>query len=196
MKGFNDQAASQPGTAPTAPGGQGGPMSPPEQRQATPEQQEKYNRLYGLSMLALYDEKFMQTAAKMLSTAQSKPDAMARIAAGIGIKIFTKSVEQGDPIEPIIMVEAGREFMGEIAEFAQRIGIQVSPEDMETAYYMASDMVRNHMEKSGLIDVEALANEAEQARSMFDEQELSGEMQRVNAMKKGAFAAKPNGGQA
>lgn len=154
-------------------------------RKATDKQQEQYNKMYAGSVIMLYDKGFMGHAEEMLNEAPNVVEGMAQIGAALAARITSLAKQSGDPIEPIVLVEGGREVMAEVAEFADLVGHTVSPEDMENAYLRASDIVRQAMIDGGEIDMDAFEAEAEQVRGIVDQGELSAMNERM-AMHKGA----------
>lgn len=172
------QAPAEPSMNPAAPPpapAQGG--TPPAamaaaNRPATPQQQEDFNKFYGMATVALFDDQFWPGAVEMMRAAPDPVDAMARVAASIGTMIYMRAFQQGSIIEPIVVVEAGRKFMGDVAQLAMWAGLDVTEGDAENAYYIAADMVRNSLDQAGMIDQQAMEEEATQAGNMVDRHEF------------------------
>ncbi|UWQ30269.1 hypothetical protein [Leisingera sp. M523] len=145
-----------------------------EPKQATPEQQRVYNRFVGLSMAMLWSEKFMAKAAKIIKAHPNETDAMAMIGATIVQRVFMAADDQGEPVPPEVLLHGGLEVMNEVATFAQAAGVQgIEPDEIETAYYLAADKVREGLIQAGKLDPQELAGQFEQIKGMAGEEKLA-----------------------
>lgn len=161
-------ATQQPAPGPTAP-------QPPgtEPKQASPEQQRLYNRFVGMCMAMLWSEKFMASAAKIIKAHPNETDAMAVIGATIVQRVFVAADEQGEPIPPEILLHGGLEVMHEVATFAKAAGVEgIEPDEIETAFYLAADKVREGLIRAGKLDPQQLAEQFEQVKSLAGEEKL------------------------
>ena len=133
---------------------------------ASPEQQEQYNKFVLMGMSALLSEDFMPKAVQMLKSAPSKSDAMARIGSTIVGRMYDSAKQQGQPIDPTVMVHGGLEIMQQIGEMAQAAGLEdVTDEDIETAYYLAADQLNDVLGAQGAFDAELAAEDEEIGRA-------------------------------
>lgn len=120
--------------------------------EATPEQQAQYNKFVGMALSMLFKEDFLPKAVEAIKGSSTPVDGMARLGAGIASRLYDKAKQAGEEIEIIVMMHGGLEVMGEIAELANKAGIEVSMEMAEAAYYQAADMVKSHLENQGDLD--------------------------------------------
>lgn len=165
------QQADQPGApreakAPQVPGS--------EPKQATKDQQRIYNRFVGLCMAFLWSEKFMPKAVKIIKAHPNETDAMAMIGATIVQRVFMAADSQGEPIPPEVLLHGGLEVMNEVATFAKAAGVEgIDPDEIETAYYLAADKVRDGLVKAGKLDPQELAGQFEEIKNMAGEETLA-----------------------
>lgn len=143
------------------------------EKQATPEQQASFDKFLAASRSLLFDDSFLEKGANIMSQAATTVDGMARIGASIASRIYMQAAKEGEIIETIVLVEAGRVFMNDIADFAKALNHEVSEDDIDDAYLMAADMVRKTLDDSGLLDREMMEKEAAQAREIFTEEDFN-----------------------
>lgn len=153
------------------------------EKQATPEQQQMFDKFFSMCSMILFGDNFLEKGAKMLQGAPNVVDGMAQIGSAIGTRVYSQAAKEGQVIEPIVVIEAGRKFMGEVAEFAMALGYEVSEEQAEDAYYLAADMMRKSLESAGLLDMESFTAEAEQIRGQVGEEQMQPFAERMNAVK-------------
>ena len=165
------------------------------QKEATPEQQEAYNRFYAKSVEVLFSDRFLEKGAKILKESPTVVDGMARIGAAIGTRIYMMARERNQTIEPIVVVEAGREVMGEVAEFARALGHEVSQEQLDDAYFLAADMMRQMLDDAGALDKEGMEREAAELRQHFGPEQFQPFEDRKARAKQAMTAAMMPGGQ-
>lgn len=156
----------------TSPQGFGAPAEPFPQKKATPEQEQQFEKFVGMSMTILFSDKFLERGAKMLKSSEDIIEGMAQIGAAIGTRVYSQAAKEQQEIEPIVVVEGGKVFMDEVRKFAEALGHEVTDEDVEDAYYRAADIMRQALDNAGLLDREAMAAEAEQARQMISEEQM------------------------
>lgn len=186
MNGFSELLKGAQGAAPEqqapknaagnpdgqAPEGQG--TGQVDGKQASPELQAKYNRFVAMGIMMLWDEKFTPKALAVFKEHPNQTDALASIGAAIAQRIYMKAKEQGDEIPPEVVVHAGWELMNEVAEFATAAGVQgIEPDEIETAYYLAADKVREALEKAGLMDPSVAQSGFEAAKSALGDEGVS-----------------------
>ncbi len=108
----------------------------------------------------------------MLAEANDPVEPMASIGAMIATKLYTEAMAAGDPIEPNAFLAGGVEIMREIGEFAVANGIELGQSDIEEAFLLASEMVREALVSMGLIDEEEMRQAAIAARKVIPPEEL------------------------
>ncbi len=101
--------------------------------EATPEQQAQYNKFVGMALSMLFKEDFLPKAIESIKGSSTPVDGMARLGAGIASRLYDKAKQSGEQIDVIVLMHAGLEVMGEIAEMANKAGIEVSTDMAEAA---------------------------------------------------------------
>lgn len=150
--GFNAALGEDLAAAPSMDAAKGTP--------ATEEEQDAYNRFVGMALMALSEKGFMEQAAKAIGDNPSKEDAMAKIGTTIVGRIYQASREQGAPVQPSVLLHGGAEIMQQIGEFATAAGHEVTPEQVETAFFLAADEMNDILAQQGALG-EELAPEDE-----------------------------------
>lgn len=157
---------------------------------ATPEQQAQYNRFYAYSILMLYNEDFIPKVQELFQKSPNAVEAAARVGSAIATRIYMGASKNGATIPPEVMLHAGQEVMGEIAEMARVSGLaDLSEEDVETAYYLAADMTRSALEKAGKIDGKNAQADLENIRSLVGDDKLNEIVQRMGAVQQQSMEA-------
>lgn len=152
-------------------------MGGPREANATPEQQAAYNKFVGSALLHVFgDEKVM---GKILGQIGDDPvQDVGRTAANIGFVVLKKAQAAGETIPPEVILHGGQELVAVLAELAQAgKRIEMTPEDIEKAYYVAADTFRQMMQGEGGIDPETAAGDIEALRQMEESGELDALMQ-------------------
>lgn len=201
MAGFNEALPPEGGQAPTAPPpAQGmGQAVQDDRKPASPEMQRQYNQFVAMGMLMLYDEKFMKTAEKIFQKGVNITESMARIASGIAMQIVSAAKNKGQEIPPEILLNGGWELMNEVRSFANMVTEQeVSDDDMETAFYLAADMLRAAMQGAGMVDQEVMKGEFERISQQVGPDAYDSLVQRLRGVHEqtaSALVPKPKGEQ-
>lgn len=174
--------APPPGGAQT-PGAGMGTAEKPGQRKATPQQEQQYSALYSAAVAMLYSEKFKAKAIKMLKSDGDPVDLMARLGAPIFSRVVTEMAKRGAELEAVAVIEAGRTFIEEIGDLAKTVGTEVSDEDIENAFYIAADTVRETAVAAGLLTQQELQSAARTALKTVNQTELKAKGQQIDAAK-------------
>lgn len=202
MAGFAE-ALGQPQQPPQQPAqgmgqGMGQPPKAPgvEQKPASPEQQQIYNRFVGMCMMMLWSENFMAKAAKMIKDHPDETDAMASIGAAIVQRVYMAADQQGQPIPLEVLVHGGLEVMQEVAKFAEAAGVQgIDDNEIETAFYIAADKVREALVQAGKADPNEMAAEFEQVRQAVGDDQVSAVQTKVSGAREKTKQSLLNRGQ-
>ena len=175
LSGAQQPTPSQPAPEPKVPQPQG--MEP---QQASPEMQRVYNRFVGMCLMLLWGEKFLSKASKIIKAHPNETDAMAVIGSTIVQRVFLAADEQGRPIPPEVLLHGGLEVMHEVATFAQAAGVQgIEPDEIETAFYLAADKVRDGLIRAGKMDPQQMSEQFDQIKEMAGEEKLTDVQQRM-----------------
>jgi hypothetical protein len=183
------QGAMAPGGAPAP----AGPAAEPQGEPASPEEQAIYNRVVGMAMLAVYDDKMVKKLAEMLTSAPDPVPAIGEIAANIAMRIYTFAKEEGTDIPGDVMLHAGKEIVEVIGELSEAAGAAVDEQQLEMAYFHALDKFRVMAQQQGAYGEDAAQEDMEALRAMQGNGMLDEMMQRVAAMQGGAPAPQKPG---
>lgn len=143
---------------------------------ATPEQQAAYNRFVGTALLHIYDEKVMPKIVGQIG--EDVVNDIGRAAANVGFVVLKKAQQKGETVPPEVILHGGQEVVASIAELvAKAKGIEMDPQQVEQAYYVAADTFRQMMQGEGGTDPETAAQDIEALRQMEESGELEAMMQ-------------------
>lgn len=159
------------------------PMQPSSEiavRQASPEEQQVYNQFVGLSMILLYDKKFMETALELLRKERTTMEGVAKVAALVAFRVYEDGQKKGREIPAAVVVHAGMEVVGLVAEMAMAAGLKsMNEQETELAYYGAADHFRDLIEKAGLANPEQMEADRQQLDQMQQDGRLAGVMAEI-----------------
>lgn len=187
MNGFSDLLGQKEQTAPVpgaenAPQGMDGENASEHGRQASPEMQAIYNRFVGACMMAIWDEKFMPKVLKMFQDHPNQTDALALVAAGVAQRIYMGARKKGMEIPLEVMLHGGIEVVQQVAELATAGGIEgIEPDEVETAYYLAADKVRDALSSAGMLDLSGAEENLAELKSMVGDEPFSNVSGRMQA---------------
>ncbi len=106
----------------------------------SPEEQEIYNRVVAMAMLAIYDKKMMPKTIKFIEQSDDPVDGVAEIVSQIGMRVYSKAKEKGFDIPGDVMLHAGQEIVEEVINLAEAAGVaEFTPQQAEAAFYAAAD---------------------------------------------------------
>lgn len=168
------QGQSQPEGAPNSTKPEAESFAASHGKQASPEMQKTYNRFVGACMLVVWDEKFMPKALELFQNSPNQTDALASVTAGVVQRVSQEAKKRSQPIPLEVMVHGGLEVVQQVADMATTGGIQgIEPDEIETAFYLAADKVRDVLVASGDLDLSEAKQGMEQLRAAGGEDVLS-----------------------
>lgn len=161
-------------------------------KKATPEQQQKYNEFVSFSMQALYDEKFMGNAIKLIKTARSPVEGIARVAASVASRVYISAKKNGYDLPGEVILHGGAEVLELVKEMAEASGVAALDEDQtESAFYLAADIFRSSLDGRGMIDKGAVMQDIQEFRRMEEAGELDETAARFGPKSLGAATGQP-----
>ena len=198
MAGFS--AAMQQGGPPPAAAGGPAPMpstgqSPPDMGgadQASPEEQDAYDRFVGRAMQFIYGDAF-DKVLKMLQAGDDPIDGLAVTAASIVSRVQDAAEQAGQKLSGDILLHGGAEIVADLAMIATKAKIhdfEQSPKDFEAAWYRALDEYRVMRQAAGKID----QNIAKQDLATLQQADQTGELATLMQRMQSRQAA-PGGGE-
>lgn len=155
----------------------------PTGNEASPEEQAIYDQVVNNALEIIYPqgEEALAPQIRESLTAGDKPVmnlALAAVAVVSGLVASAKQANQ--PIPGEVLFHAGAQIVELLAEAAEAFKLaDYSDEDIERAFYIASDMYREQAKASGDLDEEAL-------KADFAELEKANEEGRIEEMLPGA----------
>lgn len=156
MRGLG--SAPPQGQAPQQPGPEMAAQQPlrgdtPDVQEATPEQRAQFDQFVATGMAILFDPQFVNTARQRIEGDDNPIDAVAEVATNIVNRIFTEAMKQGEDIDQLVVLHGGWQILNYVAEVAQvGAGVEMTPDDIETAFYLAADKFRKMLEAAGLME--------------------------------------------
>lgn len=148
--GMQQQAIQQQGLGVQAAGEEAQPN-------VSPEEQQQYEQFVGNAMTLIYDEDRTPRMLAGLKGAGNPAEGLASTAVTV-VKGLADSAEQnGVQISPDVMMHGGLEIIEELADLQREAGIaDLTPEEIEGAFYRALDLYRESATAEGKLDTAAL----------------------------------------
>jgi hypothetical protein len=116
-------------------------------------------------------------------------DGMARLAVAVATRVYDAADEAGQEIPLEIVLVGGLQVMEAVVEFTQQTGVgEVTDEEAETAFYIAADMFRGHLDGQGKIDHEEMAQTLEQIRAEQGDEPINRVQDRLTATQQAQIA--------
>lgn len=156
---------------------------------ASPEQQEMFDALVGMSMVALYDQKFSKSARNLLGSEPNPVMGVAKISVSLITKAIKGAKSKGANLDLAVILHGGYRIVSEVVEFAVKSAkIDMNEEDAETAFLMAADMVRPALEGMNALspeEIQKIDAELEKLKAMAPEGAMDGVQQRLQGVDQG-----------
>jgi hypothetical protein len=128
-----------------------------EQPNVSEDEQAAYDQFVGNALMLIYDEKSMPSVVKMLEGNGNPKEGLAGAAVSIVQRLHESATNAGREIPGDVMLHGGLQIVEELAELQADAGIaKLAAGEVEGAYYRALDMYREHLQKTGAIDQQAL----------------------------------------
>lgn len=163
-------------------------MPPPEQlgEAASPEEQEIYNRVVAMAILAIYDKKMMPKTIEFIEKSDDPVEAVAEIVSQIGMRVYNKAKEKGHDIPGDIMLHAGQEIVEEVINLAEAAGVaEFTPQQAEAAFYAAADKFGQAGRKMGVYSEEQAKSDMAELDRMTDAGEFDAMLSQIHAAQQG-----------
>jgi len=157
--------ANMPG--PHSAGGSGGLQD------ATPQEQEIYDRFLSMAVIALHDDKMLPKTVEFLRSAPSPVEGIAEVASQLTLRVYTEARDKGMDVPGDILLNAGAEVIEAVVEVVEEAGIAtISEEQMEVAMYAAADKFTKAAADMGVYDAQKAQTDLDGLNSMADSGEL------------------------
>lgn len=151
---------------------------------ATPEEQELYDRFVLMAHMALYSQQSVEKNAQHLAEGD-RVQAAADIISGIALRVSANARDKGVEIPGEVLFHAGMEFAEEVCgDFAKMVlGEELSEEETQNAFYAAVDKFGKSERATGAYTDEMAADDVNAIKQMADNGELDRVMAELNALR-------------
>ncbi len=140
----------------------------------SPEEQDLYDRVVGLYVLGLYDEKFMPKTLKMFEQVGDPVEGVSEVVSQIGMRVYAKAKENGIDIPGDIWLHAADDMVDQTIEFLEDRGVEkFTPEQTETAFYATVDKFGKAARELGAYSDEQMQTDKTELDRMADSGELN-----------------------
>lgn len=157
----------------------GNPMEPHE---ATPEQQDQYDRFVAVAMNLMYEPEMIPKLLELLSGGDDPVEGLARATVMITARVATKAEEGGEQLSGDVLFNAGAEIFNQLADVSDAAGIGNFAEDrdmLEAAYFRALDEFRMLMQDAGRGSQEAAQRDLQQLEAMSQSGDLESTLRKL-----------------
>ena len=138
---MNNGAPPQGGPPPAAGAPQGQP--PADNSNVSPEEQAQYDSFVTNAMSLMNDEKGVQNLLKSIEGDGDPIKGLANAVASIVMRVEDSAVKAGEEISGDVLMHGGAEILEQAADLSEQVGGHAfTPEEMESATYMAMDLYR------------------------------------------------------
>lgn len=148
-----------------------------DEQQASPEEQELYDRFVGRAFLLVYDPQFFPKVVDMLAGEGDPMEGLARITATVVLRVMKAAEQAGQKLPGDVIFHGAKEIFEDLAELSRRAGIFDFSQDedaLEGAYFRALDHARMMMEGEGGIDQKSAQADLDMLQKMDADGELEG----------------------
>lgn len=137
--------------------------------EASPEEQQTYNRFVAMAVMALSSEALLPKTIEMLQAAQDPAQGIAEVSAAMTRRVYDQARKDGTQIPGDIILPAAQEVVEYTGELAEAAGIEGITEDVLTdAYYRTLDIIAEGMD----LDQEAMAQDVPELKAAIDSGEF------------------------
>lgn len=177
-------------------------------QQASPEEQDQYDKFLSAASDILYDENMKGPLLDMLDGAQGQDggnpaEGLAMATVMIVGRVSQVAQQAGEQLDPVVVFHAGTEIMGHLADMSAAAGIKDYSEDpkaLQGAYFRAIDLYIEQARQRGEIDDAAAAQQLQRLLKADSDGELDKLMRELAAGDEngsgsaGEQEARPSGG--
>ena len=168
--------------ATSAPMEGGGETMSAELTDATPEEQELYERFVGRAYQMVYSEKMRGQIKQMLAGGGDPVEGLARTTALVVGRVALAAEKGGAKLKGDVVFAAGKEIFEDLAEFSKVAGIKdysKDPKALEGAFFRALDHFRLMMTQAGRANPETFKPDMDKLTKMNETGELDTYLRRL-----------------
>lgn len=160
--------------------GQGGnPMDP---REASPEQQDQYDRFVATAMNIMYEREMVPRLLQLLEGGGDPVEGLARATVMITARVATAAEESGEKLSGDVLFNAGAEIFNQLADVSDAAGFGNFAEDrdmLEAAYFRALDEFRTLMQQAGRVNQQAAQRDLQGLEAMSERGDLEATLRKL-----------------
>jgi hypothetical protein len=157
------QAQMPPGAGQQPPMPQGGvPLDQtfPGTYQASPEEEELFEQTVAVARQATFEDKTMDRIVQLTLKSEDPARGVGQASANIAFRTWVSAQENGQPVDPAMMVAVGREIVEDAIDVVEAAGVKpFTSEDAERAFIIGVDAFRVMAQEAGMVDPNAVAQD-------------------------------------
>ena len=157
----------------------GNPMEP---HQATPEQQDQYDRFVATAMNLMYEREMVPKMLQLLEGGGDPVEGLARATTMITARVATAAEEGGEQLSGDVLFNAATEIFQQLADVSDAAGMGNFAEDrdmLEAAYFRTLDEFRTLMQDAGRVNQEAAMRDLQGLEAMSESGDLEATLRRL-----------------
>jgi hypothetical protein len=142
---------------------------------ASPEEQEQYERFVARAMQLMYSDKMRPKVRELLAGEGDPVEGLARASAMVIVRVALAAEKAGEKLMGDAVFEAGKSIIEDLAEYATKWGIhdfETNSKDLEGAYFRTLDMMRVMMQQAGRANPDTFKPDMDKLVQMNDSGEL------------------------
>lgn len=146
-----------------------------QMQQASPEEQQQYDRFVARAMQLMYSEQMRPKVRELLAGEGDPIEGLARASSMIIVRVALAAEKAGEKLMGDVVFEAGKSIIEDLAEYATKWGIhdfETNSKDLEGAYFRALDMFRVMMQQAGRAKPEAFKQDMDKLVQMNESGEF------------------------
>lgn len=138
----------------------GAPDEDGESGNVSPEEQAQYDTWVQNGMNVMYDEKAMPQLLETIRGDGSPVEGLATALSTLVMRLEDSAEKSGQQISGDVKLHGAQELLEQMVELAEEAGIhEFTPEEMESAFYLALDTYRSTRQEQGKLPVEELSQD-------------------------------------
>lgn len=131
-----------------------------EQPNVSPEEQEQYDQFVTNGMSLIHSEESMPQVLETLKGDGNPVEGLSHALVAVVTRLEQSAEEAGTPVEGDIKMHGGEALRDQLVELAEAAGIhEYTPDEVETAFFMACDQYREMKQQDGSLPVDELSQD-------------------------------------
>jgi hypothetical protein len=146
-------------------------------QQASPEEQELYDRFVSKAFMLIYDDGFLPKAVDMLGGEGDPMEGLARLTSTVVMQVMKAAQAGGQDLPGDVIFHGAKEVFEDLADLSRQAGVfdySQDPDKLEGAYFRALDHFRMALQGEGGINEEAAKADLDMLQKMDADGELEG----------------------